>query len=210
LRDVGVAPRTQGEPGHNKAVAERSHFGDWESQNVSRARRHSDRWLNELPLRDGADALSVGWCELTTTNAAGEVLYRNAWASSEAVTRDNVIALVAAGRSRWKIENENNNTLKTKGYHFEHNYGHGKQHLAALLASLILLAFLAHTVLGLLDPRYQAVRRHLPSRQTFFEHLRALTQYLLFASWDHLFDFMLEALEPARPPPRRRSRGTRR
>jgi hypothetical protein len=168
------------------------------------------RWLNELPLRDGEDALSVGWCELTTTNAAGDVLYRNAWASSEAVTRDNVIALVAAGRSRWKIENENNNTLKTKGYHFEHNYGHGKQHLAALRASLILLAFLAHTVLDLLDPRYQAVRRHLPSRQTFFEHLRALTQYLLFASWDHLFDFMREALEPAQPPPGRRSRAKRR
>jgi hypothetical protein len=86
----------------------------------------------------------------------------------------------------------------------------GKQHLAALLASLILLAFLAHTVLDLPDPRYQAVRRHLPSRQTFFEHLRALTQYLLFASWDHLFDFMLEALQPAQPPPGRRSRWTRR
>jgi hypothetical protein len=168
------------------------------------------RWLNELPLRDGEDALTVGWCELTTTNAAGEVLYRNAWASSAPLTRDNVIALVAAGRSRWKIENENNNTLKTKGYHFEHNYGHGKQHLAALLASLILLAFLAHTVLDLLDPRYQAVRRHLPSRQTFFEHLRALTQYLFFASWDHLFDFMLEALQPAQPPPARRSRGKQR
>ena len=56
------------------------------------------------------------------------------------VTAENVVALVAAGRSRWKIENENNNTLKTKGYHFEHNYGHGKQHLSAVLASLILLA----------------------------------------------------------------------
>ena len=38
-----------------------------------------------------------------------------------------LIALVAAGRRRWKIENENNNTLKTKGYQFEHNFGHGKQ-----------------------------------------------------------------------------------
>ena len=117
--------------------------------------------------------------------------------------------MVAAGRSRWKIENENNNTLKTQGYRFEHNYGHGKQHLAAVLASLTLLAFLAHTVLDRLDQRYQAVRRHLPSRRTFFEHLRALAQYLPFDSWDHLFNFMLEALEPAQPPPARRS-GTRR
>ncbi len=138
------------------------------------------------------------------------MLYRDAWASSEAVNRENVIALVATGRSRWKIENENNNTLKTKGYHFEHNYGHGKQHLAALLASLILLAFLVHYVLDLIDPRYQAVRRHLLSRQTFFEHLRTLTQYLLFTSWDHLFNFMLEALQTSQPPPRRRSGRTRR
>ena len=162
------------------------------------------RWLNDLPLRDGQDALLVGWCELTTTNAQGKVLYRNAWATSERVSEQNVVSLVAAGRSRWKIENENNNTLKTQGYHFEHNYGHGKQYLAALLASLTLLAFLAHTVLDLLDPRYQAVRRKLPSRRTFFEHLRALAQYLHFDSWDNLFDFMLEALAPASSPRVRR------
>ncbi len=88
------------------------------------------RWRNDLPLRDGDEALKVGWCELTTTDAGGKVLYRNAWASSTPTTQNNVIAIVAAGRSRWKIENENNNTLKTKGYRFEHNYGHGKQHLA--------------------------------------------------------------------------------
>jgi hypothetical protein len=73
------------------------------------------RWLNDLPLRDGKDALLVGWCELTTTNAEGKVLYRNAWATSERVSEQNVVSLVAAGRSRWKIENENNNTLKTQG-----------------------------------------------------------------------------------------------
>lgn len=65
---------------------------------------------------------------------------------------DSVTGLVASGRSRWKIENENNNTLKTKGYHFEHNDGHGQQHLATLFASLILLAFLVHTVLDRLHP----------------------------------------------------------
>ena len=31
------------------------------------------------------------------------------------------------GRARWKIENETFNTLKNQGYHFEHNYGHGKK-----------------------------------------------------------------------------------
>ena len=167
------------------------------------------RWLNDLPLRDSDDALKVGWCELTTTDAGGQVLYRNAWASSQPIDAANVVAVVAAGRSRWKIENENNNTLKTKGFHFEHNYGHGNQHLAAVLTSLI-LAFLLHTALERRDPRYQAVRHHLPSRRTIFEHLRALAQYLPFASWDHLSDFMLEALQSAQPPPARQTKARRR
>jgi hypothetical protein len=46
---------------------------------------------------------------------------------------------------------ENNNTLKTKGYNLEHNYGHGKRHLSSLLATLNLLAFLFHTALDLVD-----------------------------------------------------------
>ena len=52
------------------------------------------------------------------------------------------------GRARWKIENENNNTLKTAGYHLEHNFGHGKQYLASLLATMNILAFLFHTMAG--------------------------------------------------------------
>ncbi|MFZ4397522.1 MAG: ISNCY family transposase [Kiritimatiellia bacterium] len=157
------------------------------------------RYLNQLPLRDSDDALLVDWCELTTTDANGKVLYRNAWASSHPIGAATVVAIAAAGRSRWKIENENNNTLKTKGDHVEHNYGHGEQHLSAVLATLILLAFLLHTVLDRLDRRYRAVRAQLPSRYTFFEHLRALVQYLPFETWDALFDFMLAALVSAPP-----------
>jgi len=47
-----------------------------------------------------------------------------------------VAQVAQAGRGRWKIENENNNVLKTKGYHLEHNFGHGKQYLSATMLSL--------------------------------------------------------------------------
>ena len=70
-----------------------------------------------------------------------------------------------AGRSRWKIENENNNTLKTKGYHLEHNFGHGKKGLANLLASMNLLAFLFHTVLDLTCELYGKIRAKLGARR---------------------------------------------
>jgi hypothetical protein len=91
------------------------------------------RYATAVPLRDADDALHVDWCELTTTTVEGQVVYHNAFATSHPLHEHNVPETVAAGRSRWKIENENNNTRKTKGYHFEHNYGHGKQHLSSLL-----------------------------------------------------------------------------
>lgn len=154
------------------------------------------RYVNQVPLRDSDDALMVNWFELVTTAQNGDETFHNAWASSHQVTDDNVVVLVAAGRARWKIENENNNTLKTKGYNFEHNFGHGKQHLSNLFATMILLAFLVHTTLDWIDGPYRAVRDQLPSRRTFFEHLRALIQYLPFDDWNHLMQFMLNSLAP--------------
>lgn len=154
------------------------------------------RYVNQIPLRDSDDALLVNWCELTTTDDADQILFRNAWATSHRIGQDNVQAIAAAGRARWKIENEGNNVLKNHGYRFEHNFGHGKQHLANLLTTMILLAYLVHTALDFLDTSYRSVRALLPSRRTFFEHLRALLLYLPFDHWDHLMAFMLDGLSP--------------
>ena len=156
------------------------------------------RFVNEVPLRDGDDALEVNWCELTTTQADGKVLYHNAFATNHRLTEENVAEVLKAGRARWKVENENNNTLKTKGYHLTHNFGHGKQHLSALLATFNLLAFLFHTVLGLMDAHYQLIRQTLP-RKTFFDDIRALTRYTCFESWEALLRFMMRGLELKAP-----------
>lgn len=93
------------------------------------------------------------------------------------------------------MENENNNTLKTKGYNLEHNFGHGKRYLSSLLATLKILSLLFHSLLELLDLKDKLLRSHLPTHKTFFDDLRALTRYLYFDSWDHLLTFMLEGLE---------------
>lgn len=151
---------------------------------------HTYRFAQSLPLTADKDALEVNWCEWRTTNAEGKQTYFNSWATSHTVTKENVVALCEVGRCRWKIENENNNTLKTKGYHFEHNYGHGKNNLCNTLATLIILAYLFHTILNLMDPYYQALRDALPSRRTLFEHIRALLHYMPFDSWDDLMKFM--------------------
>ena len=161
------------------------------------------RYVNHVPLRDTDDALMVNWCELVTTDQDNTVLFHNAWATSHRVTEDNVARLAVAGRTRWKIENENNNTLKTKGYHLEHNFGHGKKPLSSLLATMNILAFLFHTVLGFTDNRYRLVRTALPSRATFFQHMSTLSHYLPFPSWNGLLRFMMRGLEigPYAKPP---------
>lgn len=82
-----------------------------------------------------------------------------------------------------------------RGYHFAHNYGHGTQHLSAVLLTLLLLAFLFHTVLDLGSLIYQAIRRELGSRHTFFDDLRALTRDIYFASWQQLHAFMYQQLD---------------
>jgi len=168
-------------------------------------RRETDtyRYAHSIPLRDADDALAVNWCELVTTDDSGKVLYRNAFATSLALDDNNVADTVEAGRDRWKIENENNNTLKTKGYHFKHNFGHGRQHLSSLLASLIILAFLTHTVLEWMDDKYQLLRKKLPSRKRLFNDIRTLTSYLRFETWEALMDFMLKSFE--QPPPNPKS-----
>ena len=161
----------------------------------ARWEHHTYRFANQVPLAEGQDALKVNWCELTVTDAQGEILYRNGFITDFKITQDNVAAIVATARARWKIENENNNVLKTKGYHLEHNFGHGKKHLASFLATLNILAFLYHTFLSFTDENYRLIRAVLPTRKTFFDDLRALTRYMLFANWDALMDFMMKGLE---------------
>jgi len=153
------------------------------------------RFINQVPLRDGEDALQVNWCELTTSLPDGKIVYKNSFVTNFTISKNNVKSIVADGRARWKIENENNNVLKTKGYHLEHNFGHGKKHLSSLLLTFNLLAFLFHTTLEMMDEKYKQIRDDLPTRKTFFDDVRALTRYMCFDSWDALLMFMMEGLE---------------
>ena len=154
------------------------------------------RYANQLPLRGDQEAMEVNWCELTVTREdTGEQLYKNAFITDFEALETTVEAIVRDGRARWKVENENNNVLKTKGYHLEHNFGHGSQYLSSLLLSLNLLAFLFHTVLDLVDQKYRLIRQALRTRQKFFQHIEALLCYLQFSTWDELFAFMCKGLD---------------
>jgi len=153
------------------------------------------RFMNDVPIKEGKDTLRVNWCELEILDEEKNVRKRFSFLTDFLITRENLIDVVECGRSRWKIENEHNNTLKTKGYNLEHNFGHGKEHLSNLLLTLNLIAFLFHTVLEFFDKRYALLRKSLRRRQTFFEDIRALTRYWCFDNWNELLRFMLRGLK---------------
>ena len=153
------------------------------------------RWAEALPLRRD-NPLLVNWCELTVRHAdTGAQLYQNAWATNHTVNEETVADVAESGRCRWKVENEGINVLKNQGYNFEHNYGHGDEHLANVLLSLLLLAFLFHTVLDLGCQLYHAIRHALGARRKFFNDVQALTRYIHFASWSQLLRYMAQGLD---------------
>ncbi|RKZ89517.1 MAG: hypothetical protein DRR19_11405 [Candidatus Parabeggiatoa sp. nov. 1] len=97
---------------------------------------------------------------------------------------DNVADIVKAGRARFQIVHYNNNVLKTKGYHLEHNFGHGEKNLSSLLLTLNMLAFLFHTIMEMMVSRLKLIRQKLGHQTTFFNDIQALTKYYYLISWD--------------------------
>ncbi len=87
--------------------------------------------------------------------------------------------------------------MKNHGYELEHNFGHGKQFLAMILAAFNLLAFAWHSVLDLLEPPWQAAREAAAKRTRFFTSLVTLTAYIIFPDWPTL----LESLATFEIPP---------
>jgi len=47
----------------------------------------------------------------------------------------------------------------------------------------------------MVDGQYERIRSDLPTRQTFFDDIRALTRYIYFENWDAMLTFMLHGLQ---------------
>ena len=166
----------------------------------AKRRIHRYRWMTGLPIRDGDNALRVNWLEITSARPDGTVTYRGAFVTSLHVDRDNIVELANCARARWKIENETFNVLKQHGYHLEHNFGHGKDTLAAVLVILNLLAFALHTACELAEAQWQHARQRLGTRARLFEHLRTVTEYQVFPSWTALMTLLATGGPAAQPP----------
>jgi len=156
-----------------------------------KGRIHRYRWKNAVPLHGQDKAVEVNFLEYQLINLKGKVTYRNSWVTDFTISQHNVIPLTQAGRCRWKIKNECFNTLKNQGYHIEHNYGHGKQHLSYNMYLLTLLAFYFHQIFELTDGAYQACRKKAGSKRYLWEVFRGTVRILVVDSWEELMDMYL-------------------
>ena len=95
-------------------------------------------------------------------------------------------------RARWKIENETFNTLKTQGYNFEHNDGHGYKQLSSVMSHLMMLAFLIDQIQQLCCPQFQAALKKCKKRIRLWEKMRNWFLTFSIDSWEAFFSAIAE------------------
>jgi hypothetical protein len=141
---------------------------------------HRFRYLNDVPLNEVNREVRVNFLEYWEIE--GDKIQHFTWVTDFTISQQNVYALMRGGRARWKIENETFNTLKNQGYHFEHNFGHGRQHLSVVFALLMMLAFAVDQIQQLGCQLFQVAWHQVGSKRRLWERIRSLFYELLFDS----------------------------
>jgi hypothetical protein len=155
------------------------------------------RWHNGVELRAEQPTLIVNYLSLELWNEEkGKVSYRNSWVTDIEIDDKNAVEMAECARARWKIENEHNNVLKQRGYHLEHNFGHGKEHACEIYVILNFLAFQMHGILFLLDEVYKKARKSIRRRDEFFAGMRFIFSRYAFGTWDEFIGFIAQEDDP--------------
>jgi hypothetical protein len=158
---------------------------------------HRFRFVHDMPLNASNADVRVNFMEYWEIGA--HKVQHCSWVTDLRVSKRNVYHLMRGGRARWKIENETFNTLKNQGYNFEHNYGHGQQHLSVVFATVMMLAFLVDQTQQLCCALFQAVWAKLGSKRLLWERMRALFYAYACASMRQLFEALFYGFQKSSP-----------
>jgi hypothetical protein len=150
---------------------------------------HRFHFVNAVPLNASNPDVLVNFLEYWEVTDKGEQYF--SWITDFRIECHNVYTLMRAGRARWKIENETFNTLKNQGYRFEHNFGHGKNHLSVIFALLMMLAFLVDQIQQTVCPLFQAVLTKIGSKKRLWERMRSLFYDLHFECMEDIWRALL-------------------
>lgn len=118
------------------------------------------------------------------------------WVTDLEITHASVIDIARAARSRWMIENECFNILKTHGYAIDHSYGHGKKNLSFNFYVLIVLAFTLHQIHELTDKLFQKARTLYISKDKLWHSLLFLFNMMIFDSWIQMMEYAVKIRGP--------------
>ena len=155
---------------------------------------HRFRFLNQVPLNASNQDLLVNFLEYWEIKPNNKIQHFS-WVTDFVIRKHNVYDIMRGGRARWKIENETFNTLKNQGYHFEHNFGHGKKHLSVVFACLMMLAFLVDQAQQLGCELFGAVLKKLKRKTRLWERIRSLFENFEIDSMETLYKAILYGYE---------------
>lgn len=158
-------------------------------------------FTNQLILNGQHQEISTNYFEYTETDKTSkEQFFYSTWITDIEIDEHNAKELVTVARSRWKIENETFNTLKNQGYHLEHNYGHGKKHLATNFAILTFLAFLIDQIAQHLDKDFQAAKAACKSFKSLWNKIKSIFYLLPTMSMNAIYRFITKKRQVKIPP----------
>jgi hypothetical protein len=169
----------------------------YDREDAATGAHHRFRFASDMPLNASNAEVRVNFLECWET-LKGNVQHFS-WVTDLRVTKGTVYRLMQGGRARWRIENETCNTLKKQGYHFEHNFGHGYQHLSVVFAVLMMLAFFVDQVQQLCCPLFQAAWAQWGSKRLLWEKMRALFYDYALESMPQLFEALFYGLKKSAP-----------
>jgi hypothetical protein len=158
---------------------------------------HRFRCVNEVP-RKASNVDGRVHCIADGEIGASKV-HHCRWVTDWRVSPRTVLHLMRGGRARWKIANETFHTLQTQGSNFEHNYGHGEQHLSVVFARRMRLAFLVDQTQQRCGALLQAVWAKLGSKRLVWERMRALFSADALTSMRQLVEALLTGFQKASP-----------
>ncbi len=166
-------------------------------------RRYRLAW--DLPLNESHPEVRVDFLDVWEADLNGSRRFTYIVDPLLQLSRERAERLMQGGRSRWKVENETFNTLKNQGYHLEHNYGHGHQHLSVVLAMLMMLVFLVDQTSQLCSSLFGAAWEKCGSKRALWEGMREIFHRFTVSSMREIYEALAYGhrkplVEILRPP----------
>lgn len=146
---------------------------------------HHFEYLNEVQLCDTSD-LKVNFMQYQQTDAKGKTTTFT-WITNIKIEDHTLMQIMRAGRARWKVENETFNTLKNLGYHFEHNFGHGNEHLGTIFTYLMLMSFYIDQLVEYTCPIFKEIHRKIGTKIKFWQTIKSIFLTTEVASFLHIY-----------------------